>query len=140
MAMKLIGMESLRRKLARIPAAVRKRAQADLMLAGREINMLQRSLAPHEDGNLRASIRTEPLGDGEIGAVVRAGGPLTTVPVRNPEKGNAPFYDYAIGQETGTKDMPPNSFFWPGWKARKGKAKARMRKSVKEAMREAIGK
>lgn len=140
MAMTIIGMEKLRRKLARIPASVRKRAQADLMLAGREINMLQRSLAPVEDGNLRASIRTEPLGDGTIGAVVKAGGPLTTVPVRNAEKGNAPFYDYALGQEFGTQKMAPNAYFWPGWKSRKGKAKSRMRKSVKEAMREAIGK
>lgn len=140
MTMSIIGLERLKRKLAKIPEAVKRRAQADLMLAGREINMLQRSLAPRDDGTLQGTIRTEPLNDGTIGVVIKAGGPATTKPVRNSEKGNAPVYDYALAQEYGTQDMAPNPFFWPGHKARKGTAKARARKSVKEAIREAIGK
>jgi HK97 gp10 family phage protein len=116
---------------------VKQRAQADLMLAGREINMLQRSLAPFEDGTLRASIRTEPLTDGTVGVEIKAGGPTTTKSVRNSEKGNAPQYDYAIGQELGTKDMPPNPFFWPGYKARKRRALSRVRQGWKRSLKEA---
>lgn len=136
--MKILNMERLKRKLARIPDNVKRRAQADLMLAGREINMLQRSLAPEEDGTLRASIRTEPLDDGTVGVVVKAGGPTTTKPVRNSEKGNAPQYDYALAQEFGTADLKhPNPFFWPGWKARKRRALSRVRQGWKRSLKEA---
>lgn len=140
MAMSIFGLERLKRKLARIPESVRKRAQAELMLAGREINMLQRSLAPKDDGVLQGTIRTEPLTDGTIGAVLRAGGLATTKPVRNSKKGNSPTYDYALAQELGTEKMAPNPFFYPGFKARKNAAKKRARQAVKEAMREAVGK
>jgi HK97 gp10 family phage protein len=135
---KILNMERLKRKLDRIPDVVKKRAQADLMLAGREINMLQRSLAPHEDGDLRESIRTEALDDGTVGVAIRAGGPLTTKPVRKSEKGNAPTYDYALAQELGTKDMAPNPFFWPGYKGRKAKARRAVRAGVKRALKEAV--
>lgn len=136
--MKILNMERLKRKLARIPDAVKKRAQADLMLAGREINIRQRAFAPIDDGTLRASIRTEPLQDGTIGVSIAAGGPTTTKPVRKSEKGNSPNYDYALAQEYGTKDMPPNAFFWPGYKLGKRKAMTRARAGIRRALREAV--
>jgi HK97 gp10 family phage protein len=135
MGMSLIGLEKLRRKLNRIPESVRRRAQADLMLAGRQINMAQRALAPSDDGDLRASIRSEPLTDGTIGVVIRAGGPTTTKPVRN---GQSATYDYALGQEYGTQDMAPNAFFWPAYKAGKGKARRDVRAGVKRSLRQAV--
>ena len=138
MAMSIIGMERLKRKLARIPDTVKKRAQTDLMLAGREINMRQRTFVPVDDGTLRASIRTEPLTDGTVGVSVAAGGPTTTKPVRNSEKGNAPTYDYAMAIEYGTKDAAPKSFFWPGYKLGKRKAMSRARTGIRRAMREAV--
>lgn len=136
--MKILNMERLHRKLARIPEKVKQRAQADLMLAGREINMLQRSLAPKDDGVLAGTIRTEPLTDGTIGVVIRAGGPATTKTVRKSSKGNSPQYDYALAQEYGTHNMPPNAFFWPGYKARKKKAMAHARRGIRRAMKEAV--
>lgn len=135
--MKILNMERLKRKLARIPDNVKRRAQADLMLAGREINMLQRSLAPEEDGVLRGTIRTEPLTDGTVGVEIRAGGPATTKPVRNSGKGNAPQYDYALAQEFGTEKMSPNPFFYPGYKARRRKAMSQVRRGVRRALKEA---
>lgn len=125
--MKIKGLDKLARKLAKVPVEVKARAQSDLMLAGREINMLQRALAPQEDGVLRGSIRTEPLSDGEVGVVIRAGGAATTVKVRHSEKGNATDYDYALGQEYGTQKMQANPFFWPGFRTRKKRALRRVR-------------
>lgn len=140
MPSKIIRLELLKQKLARIPEAIKKRAQADMMAAGRETNMLQRALAPSDDGTLRASIRTEALDDGTVGIAIAAGGPTTTKPVRKSEKGNAPVYDYALAQEYGTSDMPPNPFFWPGIKARRQANKRKIRAGVKRAIKLAIKK
>lgn len=134
---KIIRMDRLKRKLARIPEEIKKRAQADLMLGGREINMLQRTLAPKDHGDLVASIRTEALTDGTVGVEIKAGGPATTKPVRNSEKGNAPFFDYALAQEYGTEDQAPNAFFWPGYKARKPAVRKRVRAGVRRALKQA---
>ena len=133
--MKIKGLDKLARKMAKVPVAVKTRAQSDLMLAGREINMLQRALAPQEDGLLRGSIRTEPLPDGEVGVVIRAGGTDTTVKVRKSEKGNATDYDYALGQEYGTQHMQANPFFWPGYRTRKRRALRRVRASWRRVLK-----
>ncbi len=140
MAMKVNGFQKLMRKIAKVPDAVKPRAQADLMLAGREINMLQRSLAPQDDGVLRGSIRTEPLPDGEVGVQILAGGEATTVTVRKSRKGNAPKYDYALGQEYGTEKMQANPFFWPGYRARKKRAMRRVRAGVKRSLKSLASK
>ncbi|GHC61608.1 HK97 gp10 family phage protein [Limoniibacter endophyticus] len=137
--MKIMNLERLKRKLSRIPESVKKRAQADLMLAGREINMLQRSLAPKDDGTLAASIRTEPLDDGTVGVELKAGGPTTTRVVRNTEKGNSPAYDYALAQEFGNEHQKtPNPFFYPGYRARKRRAMSRVRQGVRRSLRQAV--
>lgn len=136
--MKVLNLERMRRRLERIPEAIRKRAKADLMLAGREINMLQRSLAPKDDGVLAGTIRTEQLPDPEIGIVIRAGGPATTKPVRNSEKGNAPEYDYALGQEHGTEDMEATPFFYPALRVKKKQVQRNVRRGVKRALKDAV--
>lgn len=140
MAMSILGLAKLQRKLARIPAEVKKRAQADLMLGGREINMLQRSLAPKDDGVLASTIRTEPLSDGTVGCEIKAGGAATTKPVRESEKGNAPDYDYAVEQEYGNEHMQANPYFWPGYNGRKKAALRRVRKGVKDTLKKLASK
>ena len=136
--MKILNLERLRRRLERIPDAIRKRAKADLMQGGREINMLQRSLAPKDDGVLVSTIRTEQMPDPEIGVVIRAGGPATTKPVRNSEKGNAPEYDYALGQEFGTENMDANPFFYPALNVKIKQVKRNVRRGVKRALKQAV--
>lgn len=139
MTLKILRAEALRRKLGRMPTEVKKRVQADIMLAGREINILQRALAPEVTGDLKRSIRTEPYNEPYIGAFVRAGGPLTTVPVRKSEKGNAPFYDYALAQELGTVDIDPTPFFYTAVRAKRPSTKRRIRAGIKGAIKKAIG-
>lgn len=136
--MKIIGIEKMMRRLERIPAEVRKRAKAELMLQGRQTNMLQRSLAPKDDLTLASTIRSEPLPDPEIGVVMRAGGPATTKPVRDTE--GAPEYDYALGQEFGTEEMGANPFFLPAIRVRKKKARAAVRSAVRRSLKVAGNK
>ncbi|WP_421406934.1 HK97-gp10 family putative phage morphogenesis protein [Agrobacterium tumefaciens] len=138
--MKIIGIEKMMRRLERIPAEVRKRAKAELMLQAREINMLQRSLVPKDDLTLAGTIRSEPLPDPQIGAVILAGGEATTKPVRETEKGNSPEYDYALAQEFGREDMPANPFFRPAIRVKRKQARNRVRAAVRKALRTAAKK
>lgn len=133
--MKILNIEKMMRKLERIPAEVRKRTKAELMLAGREINMLQRSLAPKDDLTLASTIRSEPLPDPQIGVVIRAGGPATTKPVRETEKGNSPEYDYALAQEFGTEDMAANPFFMPAIQVKRKQVRKRVRAAARRALK-----
>lgn len=126
----------MHQKLRRIPDKVRVRAKADLMLGAREINMLQRSLAPKDDMVLVGTIRSEPLPDPEIGAVILAGGPATTKRIRNAEKGNSPEYDYAVGQELGTSEMDATPFFYPGFNVKKRKVLSGVRRGWRKVLKE----
>jgi HK97 gp10 family phage protein len=76
-------------------------------------------------GALRDSIRVETSDRSDMRALVRAGGPTTTV------RG----YDYALAQEFGTSKTRAQPFFWPTYRAKK---KA-IRKAIKDAAKAAIG-
>lgn len=138
--MKILGIEKMMRRLERIPDEVRRRAKAELMLGGREVNMLQRSLAPKDDLTLASTIRSEPLPDPQIGVVILAGGEATTKPVRETKKGNSPEYDYALAQEFGTEKMPANPFFRPAIHVKKKQVRNRVRAAARKALRSAAKK
>jgi HK97 gp10 family phage protein len=138
--MKIIGIEKMMRRLERIPEEVRRRTKAELMLGGREINMLQRSLVPKDDLTLAGTIRSEPLPDPQIGVVILAGGEATTKPVRETEKGNSPEYDYALAQEFGTEEMPAKPFFRPAIRVKKKQVRNRVRAAARKALRSAAKK
>jgi HK97 gp10 family phage protein len=131
--MKILKLEALRRKFERMTPAVKKRAQADIMLAGREINVLQRALSPVESGELKASIRTEPYSEPYVGAFVRAGGPTTTKAARAGQGS----YDYALAQELGTADVDATPFFYPAVRAKRNVTKRRIRAGIRKGIKEA---
>ena len=131
--LKFLRVESLLRKFERMAPEVKKRMQADIMTAGREINMLQRALAPVDSGALKQSIRTEPYNDPYVGAFVRAGGQLTTVAAR---QGHGT-YDYALAQELGTTEVDPTPFFYTAVRAKRPATKRRIRAGIKSAIKKA---
>lgn len=133
MALKMLKVEALRRKFERMAPEVKKRMQADIMLAGREINMLQRTLAPVDSGALKESIRTEAYNEPYVGAFVRAGGPKTTVAAR---QGHGT-YDYALAQELGTQEMDATPFFYTSVRAKRSATKRRIRAGIKSAIKKA---
>lgn len=85
--------------------------------------MLAKGLAPVDEGDLRASIQTEP-GRHELAVDVVAGGQLTTRPVRN--GATAPSYDYAREIEA------KQPFFFPAYRA--------LRRSIKAALTRAVSR
>jgi len=130
----VLGRQALRRVLEKLPKTAKAKLQASMTQSANELADLQRSRAPEKDGTLKASIRVEPFTKGGIGALVKAGGPTTTKPVR---KGQSATYDYAMAQELGTQDMLANPFFFPSYRQSKTKIKRRASKAVRLAVEEA---
>ncbi len=109
--MKNRSAEHIKRVLAAVPKAAKAAIQPAIDQGANELVGRMRYLAPKDEGDLQRSIRVEP-GPRELSVTVTAGGPLTTKPVRKSEKGNAPEYDYALGVEYGTEEMPARPFYW----------------------------
>ena len=84
-----------------------------------------------DTGALKQSIRVEPFSRGGIGALVLAGGPLTTKSVR---AGVDVDYDYAMGIELGTQEMLASPFFFPTFRRSRAKINRRSAKAVKAAV------
>lgn len=120
--------------MAAIPKKVREAAERQLDVNADELVAAQRVAAPEKEGALRDSIRKEDAsGEGRVARAVRAGGKTTTRPVR---KGATATYDYALAQELGTEKMPANPFFYPPYRAKRRKFKARIGTAIRRAIRD----
>ena len=130
----LLGRERLRAVLVKLPVAAKANLQATMTAEANSLAELQRKYVPVKSGALRDSIRVEPFSKGGIGAIVKAGGPTTTKPVR---KGQSATYDYAMAQELGTQEMLAQPFFFPAYRQSKTKIKRHASKAVRQAVEDA---
>ncbi len=120
-----------RKRLAKIPRAMRRELRLALEKDAAEWVQLARSLAPRDpkDGTpLHDSIRHYPTETG--GQIVVAGGKTTTKP------SEAGPYDYAVGREFGNSVAPAQPFFWPAYRALKKKFQSRRRRALTKAVKE----
>jgi HK97 gp10 family phage protein len=133
------SIERLRQQLLRVPKEAQAEIRKALTIAAEQITTTQRSFAPVEDGTLRDSIRHSPMPEssGRFGVQIEAGGPTTTRIVRD---GQSATYDYALAKEFGTKNAPAESFFFPGYRANKKRAKARVNRAIKKAAKAAVSR
>lgn len=131
---KITGLRNIERRLARIPKAARAAVKPALDKSADELVAAQRSLAPLDDGTLKASIKWHE--SGELTRTVRAGGPTTTRPVRS---GTSATYDYALAQEFGTTKMSANPFFWPGYRLLRKRIRNRIKRAISKAVKEEFG-
>ena len=106
------SLARLRRRLEKVPLQVRAAAAAEALLRARQLGRAIQSAAPKDEGKLKESVRIEP---GKFGDrfYVKAGGPLTTRPVR---EGISATYDYALAVEHGTQKMKAEPFFYPTYR------------------------
>jgi HK97 gp10 family phage protein len=125
----------LQRRLKAIPLAVRRALKAQNAVNAAELVETVKGFMPVDDGTLRSSVKHQDVSDStRISQRVSAGGAATTKPVRSSSKGNAPLYDYALAQEYGTEKMPANPAFWPAWRLKRRRFKARMSRAAKKAI------
>lgn len=126
------GLDRLKRRLARMPAHVKRATKAAIDQGAAEVVSMQKRLAPVDDGDLQGSIQAIP-GRHELSTMIVAGGAATTRPVR---EGQSVTYDYALAQEFGTDRMPANPFFYPSYRALRRRVKSRITRAMKKAIRE----
>ncbi|MER8637655.1 HK97-gp10 family putative phage morphogenesis protein [Mesorhizobium sp. M1365] len=128
------GLRDFERRLKALPAAAKRAAKVALDTSANELVAAQRSLAPREDGTLQASIQWRQTA--ELTRSITAGGDTTTVAARAGDGD----YDYALGQEFGTQNMPANPFFWPAFRLTKKRIRARIKRAITKGIKEAYGK
>jgi HK97 gp10 family phage protein len=129
------GLARFQRRMRAIPKAARDAVGPTLEKAAKTVTTNQKMLAPRDDGTLRNSIKSAE-GPSGLTRTIMAGGAATTRPVRS-GSGAGVMYDYALAQEYGTKEMPANSFFWPGYRMVRAKVKASIKRAIGKAIREA---
>jgi hypothetical protein len=125
----------LSKKLNAIPKEVRRALRAQNGSNAVELVQTMKGFAPGDDA-LTRSIKSRDVSDSRrISERVQAGGPETTRPVR---EGQSATYDYALAQEYSTEKMPAHPFFWPAWRLKRRRFKARMSRAGKKAALGAI--
>jgi len=118
-----------------IPKESRKAIRKSIDKGADELVGRMKYLAPVDDGDLKQSIRKQALS--ELAVRVEAGGEATTRPVR---EGVSATYDYALGQEYGTAEMPASPFFWPAVNTLKKRVRRRVDRAIGKAVKDTWGK
>lgn len=132
------GLTELKRKLDRVSKVAQPVLKAEVDWEAKDlVKRMKRIARRGKTGNLAASVRDEP-GPHELAKDVKAGGPLTTKPVRNSKKGNAPNYDYANAAEFGREGQAADPFFFPTVRTRRKTYKRRRSTALNKAVKAAV--
>ncbi|WP_336801475.1 HK97-gp10 family putative phage morphogenesis protein [Kaistia sp. MMO-174] len=147
----ILGLAKLERKLSRMPLAATAAIRTAMESVADEIVRLARSLAPVDDGDLRASIGwtwgAPPRGSLTLGKVARSSlgrGLTITVYAGNSEAfwarwvefGTAPHEvggKFAGAEHPGTRAQP---FFFPAYRASRKSAKRKIGTAVRKAAKQ----
>lgn len=131
----VIGRDLVRRTLEKLPKVAKAKLQTGMTDSAEEIADVMRGRVGKKTMALHDSIRVEKRKNPSlIGALIKAGGPTTTKPVR---QGQSATYDYAMAQELGTVDMLAQPFFFGSYRLKKSAVKRRASKDVRAAVEEA---
>ena len=150
MTAKIIGLDRLKKKLAKLPAAAQKRISEAMEQGADEIVGLMKSLCPRDSGALRESIAWT-WGDAPKGALTLAtvkgkGGSdnVITVYAGNAEAYYARFIEFgtaahtAGGQFAGSTipAIPAQPFFFVSFRAMRRRVKSRVTRAINKAAKE----
>lgn len=126
------SLKDFERRLARLPMAAKKAAQAALDKSADELVAAQRSLVPRDSGKLAASIHWEATD--ELTRTITAGGEATM----HTDERSGIAYDYAFGQEFGTTRQPAQPFFWPAYRLTRKRIRGRINRAISKGVKEAF--
>lgn len=147
---KIEGLKELKRKLTYIPTAARQAAHKGVVEGAYIIAEAQYALAPVDDGDLRNSIEvTSP--NSVTPPYSQPGGSVMTGPEQALVTAGNTNVRYAHLVEFGVKEhiaggifegsvipaIKGQPFFWPGYRAVRGRARAQMRRGINKAMKQA---
>jgi HK97 gp10 family phage protein len=130
------GLASFQKRMVAIPLAARKSVGPALLRAADIVADTMRSLAPVDEGDLRASIAI--TGPGEATPPYSQPGGSAIVPELNAAitVGNSDVrYPHLL--EYGTSDTAAQPFFWPGLRLSRKRAMAIIKRNIGSAVRDA---
>ncbi len=129
------GIGKLRRRWNRIPEAVKEAALRDTVAAAEDIANRMRALVPVDSSALKDSITVTPGGE-RTPAHSQPGGQVI-VPenkVMITAGDDAARYGHLV--EWGTEKAPAQPFFFPGYRLGKKKAKAKIKRGIRKAIKD----
>jgi len=133
--MSVSGLSQFRTRWQALPRKVRDAVKAELEAVAEDLVQRMRRAAPRESGRLADSIGwtwgDAPAGSMTVGTV--GGREHAAMRITVYAGGKNAFY--AVFQEFGTVNAPANPFFFPVWRARRSRAKARITRAINEAIR-----
>lgn len=148
MASKVQGLDKFKRAIARLPVAAKNAGVNAVVQGANELSNLQKQLVAVDKGDLRDSITVTPPGQstppysqpggektaGPLQAYVTAG----NTKVRYPhlvEFGVAPHVN--AGEFAGTQNpgYAAEPYFWPAYRALKGRIKSRISRNINKAIK-----
>lgn len=142
---KVEGLERFQRRLTAVPKAAKAELRRALEQSATEIVAHMKRLVPVDQGDLRDSINWT-WGDAPQGAVVIAKSRASAgtkaaagagLAITIYAGGGQAFYARFI--EFGTVKMPARPFFFPTWRIYKKRAKSRISRGTKKAVKAASG-
>jgi len=133
------GLAEFQRRWGAIPDAVRINVRAAMENAAEDLVQEIWQYAPFDEGTLANSIGWT-WGDAPAGTLVLGtassgkeyGALRITIYVGGGDAFHAPFIEF------GTEKMPARPFFFPVWRARRKKIRARIAAAMRKAIRDAI--
>src|SRR5262245_48142681 len=120
------SVEKFQAVMAAIPQKIKAEIRAATFVEAGTLAAQMQFRVHVKHGTLRNSIRVEGSPQKPMRALVKAGGPTTTVHG----------YDYSLAQEFGTSKMSAQPLFWPTYRANK----ARIRRAIRTAAKDAISR
>lgn len=129
------GLKRFQKRMRAIPEEVRKTVGPALVASAEEIANMQRSLAPVDDGDLRASIAVTGPGETTPPYSQPGGSRVAGVNEAFITAGNSDVR-YAHLQEFGTKHHLAQPYFWPGFRLTRKRALARVKRAISKAVRD----
>lgn len=124
-----------------LPDKIRDDVEKAVLKGAHEIADAQRLLAPVDSGALRDSIAVTPPGQrtpsySQPGGARVAGALEAVVTAGNSDVRYAHLVEYGTGGDSPTAAQP---FFWPGYRLRRDRVKARIKRETSKAIRKAAG-
>jgi HK97 gp10 family phage protein len=134
------GVSKLKRQMRAFPALAREQISKAMEQSAQEIVDLAKSLAPVDDGDLRASIgwswHGAPEGSMTLGAVKTGGKGAGNLSIVIFAGNDQAFYARWVefGTSAGNRAQP---FFYPAYRAMRKRARGRMTRAIRAAARRA---
>jgi HK97 gp10 family phage protein len=126
------GIDKLKRRLIdQLPKVMREKVEAAMLESADEIVAAARLRAPVATGEVRDSIRQHGVKEGARGGLyvaITSGDPSTT------EESHGTNYQIARLLEFGTVAMPAQPFMLPAYRSQRRRAKARIRRAMRDAV------